>query len=332
MTRVTVLVPVRDGAAFLPPTLASLRRLRGDDLEILVVDDGSADATPALLAAAARRDARLRVLRRPPDGLVAALNAGLDAATGELVCRLDADDLAHPDRVIRQRAAMLRHGWTVCGTGVRCFPTQGIGAGLRRYARWQNGLVDHDTLARARFVESPLVHPSVMFERAAVQAVGGYVDRGWPEDYDLWLRLFEAGARFGKVTETLTFWRDHPARVTRTAAHCHREAVRACRAHYLLRGPLRGRAVRIAGTGRDAKRLARLLVAGGASLRGWLDINPRRLGQVIHGAPVERFEDAPLRADEVLLVVVGSEGRRDHVRALFTAAGLTEGRDFWCAA
>lgn len=332
MSRVTVLVPVRDGAAFLPPTLASLARLRGDDVEILVVDDGSVDATPALLAAAARRDARLRVLRRPAEGLVAALNAGLEAATGELVARLDADDLAHPDRLIRQRAAMRRHGWTVCGSGVRCFPTQAISDGLRRYEAWQNGLVDHTDLALARFVESPLVHPSVMFERAAVERIGGYVDRGWPEDYDLWLRLFEVGATFGKVSAPLTFWRDHPGRVTRTAAHCRAEAVRACRAHYLLRGPARGRALRIAGTGRDAKRLARLLVAGGATLRGWLDINPRRLGQRIHGAPVERFEDAPLRDDEVLLVAVGSVGRRDHVRALFAAEGLVEGHHFWCVA
>ncbi len=324
-------MPVRDGAAFLPPTLASLRKLRGD-LEVLVVDDGSRDATPVLLADAARRDPRLRVLTRPAEGLVSALNAGLEAARGRWVARLDADDLTHPDRIVRQVAAAEANGWDVVGTGVRCFPTPEIARGLRRYEAWQNSLRTPEQLALARFVESPLVHPSVLFNRGLVLEAGGYRDRGWPEDYDLWLRLFERGVRFGKVPEPLTFWRDHPGRVTRTAAHCEPEAVRACKAAFLRSGPLAGgRPFWMAGAGRDAKRLARLLL-GHAPLRGWLDIAPNRVGQRIYEAPVTTLEAAEIEPGEVVLVAVGGAGRRDAARALMAGAGLVEGDDFWCVA
>jgi hypothetical protein len=204
---------------------------------------------------------------------------------------------------------------------------------LHRYERWQNALVTHEAMARDRFVESPLVHPSVLMRRDPALAVGGYRDLGWPEDYDLWLRLFAAGARFGKVLRVLTLWRDHPRRYTRTAAACAADAIRGCKATHLLAGPLAGASgFWMAGTGLDGKRLAREIVTRGGVLRGWLDVNPRRLGQRIAGAPVLRLEDATLRPGEPVLVAVGAEGGRERARHLLDAHGLRETVDYWCVA
>jgi hypothetical protein len=330
---VAVVMPVRNGDRWLAGTLGSIRRLRGVDFEVVIVDDGSTDATPEMLAAFARDDERVRVIRRPPSGLVAALNTGVEAARAPWVARLDADDLAHPDRLRLQLEAARGEGWDVVGSLVRCFPRAVMGKGLLRYERWQNALLTHQAMARERFVESPLVHPSVLFNRQRVLAVGGYRDLGWAEDYDLWLRLFVAGARFGKVPRVLTLWRDHPRRYTRTADACAADAIRGCKATHLLAGPLAGaRGFWMAGTGVDGKRLARDIVARGGVLRGWLDVNPRRLGQHIAGAPVLRLEDAPLRADEPVLVAVGAEGGREVARRVFDAHGLRETVDYWCVA
>ena len=112
---VSVLVPVRDGACWLPTTLRSLRRLRGAGIEIVFVDDGSVDETPALLRAAAQLDRRVRVETRPRCGLVAALEYGISVASGRFIARLDADDVTHPDRMTLQRDAARRHGWAVVG-------------------------------------------------------------------------------------------------------------------------------------------------------------------------------------------------------------------------
>jgi hypothetical protein len=335
---VTVLVPVRDGARWLTPTLRSLRRLRapeGTRVELLFVDDGSTDTTAELLETFAARDARARVLHLRPSGLVSALNVGLEQARGVFIARCDADDAVAPTRLQVQWDAAVARDWDVVGSAIRCFPRATLTRGLVRYEAWQNALLGEDEMARERFIESPLVHPSVLMRRATVLAAGGYEERGWPEDWDLWLRLFARGARFGKVPQVLTAWRDHGSRLTRTAPHCSLEALSRCRVHHLLEGPLRDRPrIWIAGTGDDGKRLALDLVAAGATLAGWLDLNPRRLGQRIHGAPVMTLEQARpvLGRGAVVLGAVGAPGGRDALRAAMTHTGLVETRDWWCVA
>ena len=266
---------------------------------------------------------------------MSALNAGLEAARAPWIARLDADDLVHPRRFEWQLDLALRDDLDVVGTGIRCFPVRTVTAGLKRYEAWQNGLLTHGDMARERFVESPLIQPSAMFRRDAVMALGGYRDLGWPEDYDLWLRLFEAGARFGKCSEILTFWRDHPGRLTRTGAQCTPDAVGRCRVAGLLRGPLSAATdIFIAGAGKDAKRLARLLAAAGRPPTAFLDIDPRRLGQRIGSVPVLALEALPHppRAPQIVLAAVGGAGRRDGMRAHLEAAGMMELRDFYCVA
>jgi hypothetical protein len=324
---VSVVIPVRDGARYLPSTWNTVRRSRGVRFEVVVVDDGSDDETPMLLSSWAASESRLRWVRGARLGLVPALNAGLQMARAPYVARLDSDDLVHPDRLARQLDLARRNGWAVVGSGIRCFPASMVKKGLRRYEAWQNGLVDAAAMARERFVESPFVHPSVLFHRETVLRFGGYRECGWPEDYDLWLRLFAAGVPMGKSPEILTWWRDHGARLTRTSAHCSPGALAACKATHLLAGPLRDRArVYIAGAGDDAKRIARALADRGRPIDGFLDLHPRRLGQRIGGSPVVTLEAVrdQLGPEAMVLVAIGGEGRRAGLRAYFAHHGLRE--------
>lgn len=118
--RVTVLMPVHNGAAHLASAVRSVLEQTFTDLELLVVDDGSTDPTAEILTSA--RDPRLRVLHMPRRGIVAALNTGLDAARGQLLARMDSDDLADPERLARQVAFLDRHpGVVACGTDYELF-------------------------------------------------------------------------------------------------------------------------------------------------------------------------------------------------------------------
>src|SRR5205807_956367 len=91
--RVSVVMPVRDGERFLVESVESVLGQTLSDLELIVVDDGSTDGTPGLLAGLARRDARVRVQTQPHGGLAAALNAGCAPASASLIARMDADDV-----------------------------------------------------------------------------------------------------------------------------------------------------------------------------------------------------------------------------------------------
>ncbi len=335
---VSILLPVYDAAPFLNACLASLAAQSFDDFEIVAVDDGSTDGSTELLADWARRDRRLRVLQQPHRGLVAALETGLAACRAPLVARMDADDLAHPRRLELQVAALAADSeLTVVGCKVRHFPAAAVGEGFRVYEDWLNALVAHREILAERFIESPLPHPGTTARRAALEAVGGYRDNGWPEDYDLWLRLAAAGARFAKVPRVLHFWRQHPGRLTRTDRRYAVERFLACKAHHLAHGPLRDRGrVLVWGAGQTGRRLAKHLEREGAALEGFIDVDPRKIGRSLRRLPVRAPGDLPrlLAAGErpLLVAAVGSRGARRLIRRHLDGLGLRETRDYWCAA
>lgn len=328
---ISILLPARNEERLLPAALASLLRQTLSDWELVAIDDGSHDATGEILDIAAGNDPRIRVIRRPPEGLVAALNAGLEACRAPLVARMDGDDICHPQRLERQAAHLAAHAeTTLVACRVRHVPRQQLSDGMRAYEQWQNSLLDHDEIMRDLYVESPFTHPSVMFRRKAVLGMGGYRACGWPEDYDLWLRLARGGARFARLAETLLYWRDRPERLTRTADDYTFTAFRACKAHHLRQTFLGGvDEVTLWGAGIEGKSWRQALRAEGVAVRRWIEVDPRKLGQVIHGAPVVGIS-ALAPGDGKTLVTVGAKGAREQVRASARAVGLVEGEDFVC--
>jgi glycosyltransferase involved in cell wall biosynthesis len=326
-----VLLPVRDAGARLEACLASLRAQTLAEREVVAIDDGSTDGSGERLRAWAASDARLRVVHTQKRGIAAALNLALGAARAELVARMDADDRAHPGRLEAQ-VARLRAEPALTVLACRVEVGAGAGAGMRAYADWTNSLLDHDAMARERFVESPLVHPTVAMRAAALRALGGYRDFDGPEDYDLWLRAFDAGLRFAKLEERLLDWRDSPGRLTRTSARYSPAAFRRLKAAALVRGPLAGRPAVVWGAGPVGKAFARALAEAGARVAAFVEVSPRRLGQRIHGAPVVAVSEAARLGDALHLGAVGQRGARARVRAEAARVGLVEGDGFFAVA
>jgi glycosyltransferase involved in cell wall biosynthesis len=324
-------MPVRNEERYLPAALDSLYRQTLPDWELVAVNDGSSDGTGDLLEMAAGRDPRIRVLHRPPKGLVVTLNAGLSECRAPLVARMDGDDICHPRRLERQVDFLDTHPEvTLAACRVLHIPRQQMTDGMRAYESWQNGLLEHNVILRDLYVESPFVHPSVAFRREPVATLGGYRDHGWPEDYDLWLRMARAGARFARLPETLFYWREHPERLTRTAQAYTLEAFRACKAHHLRPGFLAGVAeVTLWGAGIEGKAWRRALLREGVAIRRWVEVDPRKLGQIIHGVPVVGI-DSLAPGDGKTLITVGTKGARAQVRAFASRIGLREQSDFLC--
>jgi hypothetical protein len=193
---------------------------------------------------------------------------------------------------------------------------------------WQNSLLDHDAIARDRFVESPLVHPSVMMRAAALRAQGGWREFAGPEDYDLWLRGFEAGLRFAKLEETLLVWRDSPGRLTRTDPRYSAGCFQALKLEALRRGLLAGgRDAVVWGAGRVGKSWARALVTAGHPVRAFVEVDPRKIGRTLFGAPVVAVAEAGCWRGPLHLAAVGQQGARDRIREEAARRGLQDGRD-----
>lgn len=333
---VSVLLPVRDQVATLGAALDSLARQTLIDHEVVAVDDGSVDGSEELLDRRAADDPRLVVVHLARCGLVAALNAGLGLCRAPLVARMDGDDICHPRRLELQHELLLRRPEVdVVSCRVSCFPRTAVGPGLRLYEAWLNALSDHRSIVRERFVEAPLVHPSTVIRRRALDEVGGWRDLPWPEDHDLWLRLAEAGARFAKVDRPLFFWRHHPDRLTLRHRRYHKHRFLELKARFLASGPLAHRPpVVLWGAGPTGRRLSRLLRKEGVTIAAVVEIDPTRVGSTLHGAPIIASNDleSALTADTVVLVAVASRGARDQIRPQLDAIGLVEGRRYWCVA
>lgn len=308
------------------------------DLEIVAVDDGSEDDTLVQLKRLASQDPRVRPMARAHAGSIEALNAGWQQARGSLIARMDADDRSHPKRLEKQVELLEREpGLAAVGCLVRSFPPQAVRGGFRRYVQWLNSLVTPEAIARDIFVESPLAHPSVVIRRDWLERMNGYQEHGWAEDYDLWLRMHLAGARFGKVPEVLLYWREHEQRATRTDSRYSVKNFLRAKAHYLMAGPLRDRsAIFIWGTGQMGRRLSSHLLKEGAPIVAFIDIDPRKIGGRKRGRPVigQRDLDEWWQRQEhpALLSAVGSHGARGEIRAYLKAQGFVEGEDWWAAA
>lgn len=332
---VSVLMPCYNAAGTLEEALESLAAQSLANFEVIVVDDGSEDGSPEILRKWAKKDPRFDWIPRPHAGIVPTLNAGLEACRAPLVARMDADDRAHPERLARQVELLQADtDLTLASCLVAGFPAGQVREGFRVYLRWLNSLVTNCQIRREIFVESPLPHPSVMFRRDRVLQAGGYQDRGWPEDYDLWLRLYTAGARFAKVPEVLLEWREHPRRLTRVDSRYSLENFLRAKAHYLALGPLAGRdAVIVWGAGMMGRRLSKHLVRQNAPLVAFIDVDPGKIGRTRRGRPILPPEALPEWCSRfqqpVVLAAVGARGARRLIRRRLNDFGLQEGRDWW---
>lgn len=334
---VSVVLPVRNAVRYLDECLESLARQTLEDFEIVAVDDGSTDGTSEILAAWSQREPRLVGVRLEHSGLVTALNRGLELARAPIVARMDADDRSHEKRLALQLDALLREPeLDVVSCRVEHFSDSGpLGEGLRIYDAWINRLLTHDDILRERFIESPLPHPSVMFRRRVVLDAGGYRDLEWPEDYELWLRLAHRGCRFAKVPDVLLGWRDRPDRLTRVDPRYAVERFLTCKAHFLALGPLAGaKRPLVWGAGQTGRRLSKHLVREGKPPVAFIDIDERKCGRTMRGAPVHPPGDLEslLEPDVIVLAAVSSRGARQKIRDHLDALGLQETIDYWCAA
>lgn len=336
MPPVSVTLPCRNAAATLRPCLDSLLAQEGIDFELIAVDDGSTDATVDILREYARRDARISPIFSAHGGVAVAASTAIGAARGRYVARMDADDLALPGRLAAQAAHLDAHPRVgLVGCRVRFGGDRGRAGGYAHYVDWTNTLLSAEQISLNRFVELPVPNPSIMFRRELAGAHGMYLQGDFPEDYDMQLRWLEAGVVMEKVDEQLLVWNDPPTRLTRSDPRYDPEAFYRTKAGYLARwlaanNPHHPR-IRVLGAGRPTRKRADLLEVHGVEIEAYYDLDPRKVGHVVHGRPVLHRGEVPPPGESFLVSYVASRGAREDIAAFLAARGYTLGLH-WIAA
>lgn len=228
--RVSVLMPVYNGERYLTEAIESILEQTFDDFEFLIINDGSTDRSREILERHAARDARVRVFHRENRGITPTLNELLRLARADLVARMDADDIALPERFARQ----VRHleenpDCALVGASVIIIDPEGRDLAARAVPLNHAEIVEGFLRGGGQFV----FHPATMFRRKLALDLGGYQER-FPlaQDLDLFLRMAET-ARLTNLPEPLLKYREHAGKLGSTRALLQGETVRRilCEAH-----------------------------------------------------------------------------------------------------
>jgi hypothetical protein len=207
---ISVLMPVRNGERFLAEAVESVLSQTFRDLELLVIDDGSTDSTPQILERLGIEDPRLVIHRREPGpNLPEVLNFGAELARAPLLARLDADDVALPDRFQLQVAFLAAHPEVaLVGGQVPLIDESGREIGRAEYP------LTNEELQEALCHRNPFVHSAMVMRREAFEEVGGYRPNFvHAEDLDLWLRLADVH-RIANLPADVVQYRIHGSQQT----------------------------------------------------------------------------------------------------------------------
>jgi glycosyltransferase involved in cell wall biosynthesis len=194
------------------------------NFELIVIDDGSTDGTKSILEELRENDSRIIVISRENRGLVVSLNEGIDLACGKWIARMDADDIALPNRFERQLQCLEETGADICGSWVKVF-----GNDDDRIIKCSQS---DDAIKMELLFGTPFAHPTVLMKTELVR--GLRYDKAWEkcEDYDLWERAAQRNWKMANVPEVLLMYRIHENQISTVTLSVQMELTRKVRHRY----------------------------------------------------------------------------------------------------
>ncbi|RYD24095.1 MAG: glycosyltransferase [Verrucomicrobiaceae bacterium] len=210
---ISIIMPVWNGERYLAEAVRSILGQTFRDFEFIILDDGSTDRTPEILAEFAAQDSRIRIIPLEHEGIVTALNRGVAESRAAWIARMDADDISHPERLARQWAAVGKKPRAVlCHTHTNII---GDPAYITRAGRF---IRSHALIALRLCFQCPIIHPTVMFRKDVFLECGGYrQEERHAEDFALWGRMIARGPVVGVPEPSLDF-RVHGASISKQQA------------------------------------------------------------------------------------------------------------------
>lgn len=329
---ISVLMPFKNTADFLPECLDTILDQTSRNWELLAVDDHSSDQSRSILERYALRDNRIKVYSNEGDGIIPALRTAFEHSNGSLITRMDSDDLMDKNKLEHMSRDLVKAGPGHVALGqVRYFSASGISDGYARYEKWINELTATGDNYSEIYKECVIPSPAWMVFRADLKAVGAFEPNRYPEDYDLTFRFYQKKLRCLPNAHVLHHWRDYPHRTSRTSEHYAQNSFLDIKVHYFLsldHDPARPLALWGAGT--KGKTIAQLLLKKGMEFH-WLCDNPKKIGKKIYGCELLPYTNLKSLNRPQSIVSVANADAQVTIRAYLRRIGLNS-RDcfFFC--
>jgi len=326
---ISVVLPFRNASGTLERAVFSILGQSFPDFELILVDNHSSDSSSELAAHLKTKDGRIRLMSESKEGVVPATLRGVSASRGKYICRMDADDEALPVKLKQQFDYLEQHDDAgAVGGLVDYVPHSEETGGFERFVEWNNELQSFEDIYLNRFIEIPVINPTLMWRRETMEKYGLYREGDFPEDYEMVLRWLEAGVRIGKVAGTVLKWYDSDERLTRTDPHYSENAFYKIKSRYLARWLEKHNphhpTVSVWGASRISRRRARFLEEEGVETGSYIDTRKNR--QI--GYELIYYKDLPSVGSMFILSYIRQMDNRDKIREYLTSKGYREGKDF----
>jgi len=323
-------MPVKNAERYLDDCLNSIHQQDFKNWELIAIDDHSEDQSKSILQEWSEKDARIIFHDNLGKGIIEALRFAYSKSKGDLIHRMDADDLMPIHKLETLVQLLTQHGKGHVATGkVKYFAEGGVSDGYLKYEQWLNDLVDHQNHWDQLYQECVIASPCWLIHREDLDGCGAFEPNDYPEDYDLVFRFYQHQLKICTTDQLLHLWRDHSERTSRNHVHYQANSFFALKLKYFFqldRDPKRP--LVIWGAGPKGKRLAKMLKEKGEAFE-WISNNPNKHGKDIYGKIMQSYKAIVQQNNPQLIITVAQRNAKKEILSFLHENGLKEKEDFW---
>ena len=327
---VSILVPFKNTECYLKDCLDSIVKQTYTNWELLIVDDGSTDASPKIVQNYADKDTRIHLIRNNGSGIIEALRTGYKQAKGTFVTRMDSDDVMALNKLERMQQSLVIHGEGHLALGhVRYFSEAGIGNGYKRYETWLNSLTSKGRNFEEIYKECVIPSPCWMVYKSDFDRCGGFTSNTYPEDYDLAFRFYKQKLKCVPSSEVLHHWRDYAIRTSRVNVHYAENSFLELKVNYFLElSHDKEKTIIIWGAGAKGKKVAQLLIEQKKPFE-WVCDNPKKIGKDIYNKTLKSFEYLSTIKKYQSIITVANDEAQLEIEQFFQTQNRTPMNDYF---
>ncbi len=225
MQDVSIIIPFKNPGGYFKECIQSIINQTYTKWELVAINDHSVDDSLHVIQSYASKDSRIKVIENNGLGIIDALNTGFSVSIGQLITRMDADDIMPVNRLELMTKVFETVSKETIVTGlVKYFSDEEISSGYQKYERWINKTNLDQNQWKQIYRECVIASPNWMIPKETLLKTQGFVGLQYPEDYDLTLRWYKSKLDIQTVPEITLYWREHPKRTSRISANYNQES------------------------------------------------------------------------------------------------------------
>lgn len=327
---ISILTPFKNTAQYLPECIDSILDQSYKNWELLAVDDHSTDNSYSIFEEYARKDERIKVFKNNGNGIIEALRLAFENSNGEMITRMDSDDIMNPSKLKTLNELLLENGKGYVAVGkVRYFSEVGISDGYDRYEKWLNRLTKLGKNYTEIYKECVIPSPNFMVYKEDLIKCGDFQPNLYPEDYDLTFRFYKYDLKCIACNELTHYWRDYDTRTSRTHEHYSNNYFLDIKIRYFLELDfIPSRPLTVWGAGTKGKTIANHLVKESVPFH-WICDNPKKIGQQIYNQELLNIDYLTQLNKPQSIVTVANEQAQEEIKVYMDQQGMQSMKDYF---